>query len=500
MPNKLVDSMDAIGSLKETENGQLAYSTTGSPLLDLFGTVGALRERDEADIQSMIAAAYGADRLRTLKCIFYARDVRGGLGERRTFRIALRWLAKLHPADAEANFPSIAVYGRWDDFYELAGTTLEGKAFAFMKDQFESDLANAAAGKRISLLGKWLKSCNATSEETRRLGRLTAKRFGLTEAKYRKALSALRKHLGVVEVSMSANQWDIDYGTVPSKAMAAYKAAFQRHDPEGFSQYVEALQKGEAKINASTLYPYDLVEKYLGQSFASFVNFRFKDGPDEIVEAQWKALPEYVKEPANFIVMADVSGSMAGRPICSSLGLAIYFAQRNIGAFAKRFMTFSSEPSWVTVTGQSLHDDLAKALKGDVGYDTNLEKAFQLVLDACVKGKVPKKDLPKAIVAITDMEINEATNADRGADPLDFTSDMAERFAEAGYAMPTLVWWNVNARNDTFHAKASDRRVRYVSGSSPSSFAQLISSMSDSPEEMMLAVLDGERYAPIRIG
>lgn len=498
MPNKLVDSMDAVGSLKETENGQLAYSTTGNPLLDLFGTVGALRERGEADIMSMIAAAYDADRLRALKCIFYARDVRGGLGERRTFRIALRWLAKLHPADAEANFPSIAVYGRWDDFYEFAGTTLEGKAFAFMRDQFETDLANAAAGKRVSLLGKWLKSCNATSEETRRLGRLTAKRFGLTEAKYRKALSALRKHLGVVEVSMSANQWDIDYEIVPSRAMAAYKAAFSRHNKEKFSEYVAALQRGEAKINGSALYPYDLAGKYLEQTSW---DFRLISEPDEIVEAQWKALPDYVKEPANFIVMADVSGSMAGRPICSSLGLAIYFAQRNTGAFAKRFMTFSEKPSWVKVTGQSLHSDLDAALKGSVGYNTNLEASFQLLLDTCVKGKVPASDLPKAIVAITDMEIDRATVTEWGVDdPLDFTSDMAKRFAEAGYRMPTLVWWNVNARNDTFHAKAADPRVRYVSGSSPSSFAQLISSMSDSPEGMMLAILDGERYDPIRIG
>ncbi len=494
MENKFISSMDAVGSLKETENGQLAYSTTGNPLLDLFGTVGALRERGEADIMSMIAAAYDADRLRTLKCIFYARDVRGGLGERRTFRIALRWLAKLHPADAEANFPSIAVYGRWDDFYEFAGTTLEEKAFAFMRDQFESDLANAAAGKRISLLGKWLKSCNATSEETRRLGRLTAKRFGLTEARYRKALSALRKHLGVVEVSMSANQWDIDYETVPSKAMAAYKAAFSRHNKEKFSEYVAALQRGEAKINSSTLYPYDLVEKYTnGDCYLSVDGI---NDIDEIVEAQWKALPNYIDKPGNFVVMADVSGSMCGRPICSSLGLAIYFAQRNVGEFKNRFMTFTSDPKWVITTGQSLRDDLTRAMKGPVGYDTNIEKAFELVLSTCVANKVPADELPKAIIAITDMEINEATMT--AGDPLDFTTDMARRFAAAGYEMPTIVWWNVNARNDTYHSRSTNRYARYVSGSSASSFGQLIAGLSESAEALMLKVLDGERYAPVR--
>lgn len=493
--NKFISSIDDAGSVKETENGQYAYSTTNNPLLDLFGVIGAMRERSDADIESMIAAAYSVDRLHTLKSIFYARDIRGGLGERRTFRIALRWLAKLHPADAKINFPVIATYGRWDDFYEFAGTALEGDAFDFMKDQFEADIANAKAGKQTSLLGKWLKSCNTTSEESRKLGRLTAKHFGLSEKDYRKSLSFLRKHLDVVERHMSANEWGIDYETVPSKAMANYRAAFERHDHDGFAEYVKQLQKGEAKINSSTLYPYDLVERYAnGSHYLSVGNI---NDIDEIVEAQWKALPNYIDRPGNFVVMADVSGSMYGRPICSSLGLAIYFAQRNKGEFKNRFMTFTSDPQWVRTTGQSLHDDLAKALKGPVGYDTNIEKAFQLVLDTCVANKVPAEDLPKAIIAITDMEIDDATRTD--GDPLDFTTDMARRFAAAGYEMPTIVWWNVNARNDTYHSRSTNRYARYVSGSSASSFGQLVAGLSDSAEALMLKVLDGERYAPVRV-
>ncbi len=494
MSNEFIDAMDFEGSVKETENGQYAYDTTGNPLLDLFGVIGAMRTRDEADIQSVIAAAYAEDRLRTLKSIFYARDIRGGLGERRTFRIALRWLAKLHPADAEINFPVIAVYGRWDDFYEFVGTTLEDKAFAFMKDQFETDIANAKAGKQISLLGKWLKSCNTTSDESRKLGRLTAKHFGLSEKDYRKSLSLLRKRIDVVERHMSANEWGIDYATVPSKAMSNYRNAFEAHNPKGFREYQSKLQNGEAKINSSTLYPYDLVEKYLNCGYLTKTGIADQD---EIVEAQWKALPSYIDKPGNFVVMADVSGSMSGRPLYSALGLAIYFAQRNVGEFKNRFMTFTTDPKWVRITGQSLHDDLTAALKSPVGYDTNIEKAFELLLNTCVTNKVPAEDLPKAIVAITDMEINEATCSD--GDELDFTTDMSRRFAAAGYEMPIIVWWNVSARNDTYHSKAANKYARYISGSSASSFGQLIAGMSESAEALMLKVLDGERYVPVRI-
>ena len=101
--------------------------------------------------------------------------------------------------------------------------------------------------------------------------------------------------------------------------------------------------EGEAKINSSTLYPYDIVEKILNSREES-----------ELLEAQWRQLPNYVTEDMNAIVIADVSGSMKGRPMASSVGLALYFVEHNQGAYHNIFMTFSEKTDIITVKGETL--------------------------------------------------------------------------------------------------------------------------------------------------
>ena len=201
-------------------------------------------------------------------------------------------------------------------------------------EQLIKDIQNKKSGESISLLAKWLPSINASNADTIKKGKYLAKCFGMSEKRYRKTLADLRAYLDVVEVKMSADRFNqIDYGSVPSKAMNNYRKAFLRQDEERFNAYLAQVAKGKANINASVLYPYDIVEKYLsGGAY------------DEVLEAQWKALPDYVDGDKRFLVMADVSGSMYGRPMATSVSLAIYFAQRNKGPFANTFMTFSNRP------------------------------------------------------------------------------------------------------------------------------------------------------------
>lgn len=485
MSEKFVNAIREEANYKLTENGALALRSTMSALVDLFGEIGSLRKREDSEIESLFIKAFNEDKLLATKMAFYARDIRGGLGERRTFRIILRFLANVHPEIAIKNIKNIPLFGRYDDLYVLVGTPAEDAMWAFIREQWEKDLKDMAEGKPISLMAKWLKSVDASSEESRILGKKTARRLGLTEKAYRKTLSSLRQYLDVVERKMSHNQWgQIDYERVPSLAMKRYRKAFERRDEERFKEYIEAVAKGEKKINASTLFPYDILEA-MGGGYFSLDSIEY----DPVLEEQWKNLPNYVDGEYNVVVMADTSGSMTGRPMATSVGLAIYFAERNRGPFKNKFMTFSSVPSWVELKGDTLYEKL-KCVPSIVE-NTNLEAAFLLVLETALKHNLKNEDLPKAIVVISDMEIDSAVVVDNDKD---FYTAMAKKFAEHGYDIPNIVFWNVDARHDTFHAKSDYKGVQVFSGQSPAVFKAVLQSINMTPYEAMVQTLSDPRY------
>ena len=383
--------MDFANAMKEeskftrTENGAVALNTTSDARLDLFGTIGALREADENRITTLFSEAFAQDELFATKIAFYARDIRCGLGERKTFRTIIRYMAEHHPEALRPNLDLIGVFGRYDDLYELIGTPLEDDMWKTMKNQFEEDLKNLNEGKAISLLAKWIKTADASSRETRKLGILTAQKLGYPVYNFKRIVRRMRKQIGVVESLMSAGKWnEIKYPEVPSRAMMIYRRAFAKHDPDGFNDFINKADKGEVKINASTLYPYDIVEKIL-----------YGRENNKVLEAQWKALPNYIEQGTNALIMADVSGSMTGRPMATSIGLAIYFAERNVGAYHNLFMTFSSNPETVVLKGETLSQKINNAKRADWGNSTDLKAAFEKVLDIAEKNNISNKNETK---------------------------------------------------------------------------------------------------------
>ena len=461
-------------SVTLTENGGRALSTTGDKLLNLFAVLGALRTRP-TDVIDKFDAAFRENADLATKMAFYGRDVRGGLGERAVGRLMLRELALLYPEVVVANFKNIVKFGRYDDLFALFDTSVETDMIEFVKKQLVLDYKCMKSCQQVSLLAKWMPSINASSKNTVALAHRFVKAFNTTPREYRKTLSALRKYIDVTEVKMSANKWtDIDYKAVPSNAMANYGSAFARHDYEGFNRYMDAVKSGDVKINAATLYPYNVIETMYGNR--------------DVAEAQWKALPNYVDGDNNFLIMADVSESMYGRPMATSVGLAIYFAERNHGAFANKFMTFTDIPKIVDVTGNDLFDKYF-SVTDYVGYSTNLEAAFDAILSTAVRTHCPQEDLPKALIIISDMEIDEF-----GGGKLIFTAEMRERFADAGYEMPKLVYWNVASRQDTFLASKNDPDAILVSGQSASTFKNLIKGINLSAFEIMEQTLNDPRY------
>jgi hypothetical protein len=491
------------GSVKTTENGAFAYETAGNgALLDLFAQIGALRPRTEAEICNKFAAAFRENNLLATKMLFYAGDIRqGGLGERRTFKICLRWLAENHPEIVIKNIELIPYFNRFDSWFVLVGTKCENEMWKVAAETLAKDMAAMKSSRKnkyvpVSLLAKWMPSENASSKETRKMANKAMRALELEPRKYRKMLSALRKHINIVERQMSEGKWsEIDYSKVPSYAMHNYGSAFAKHDYERFNAYLQSLKKGETKINASTLYPYDLVGKYLrGYGFGNTTHVGdcwLVNKEDAVVEAQWKALPNYMTKPMNAVVMADVSGSMTGRPMATSIGLATYFAQHNTGWYHNQYMTFTSKPKFVNLTeGASLYESVKKVAKSGVGYSTNLEAAFKEILDTAVYNHVPADEMPEALVVISDMEIDRYMRAGRH---WDFLRTMEAKFEAKGYKLPKIILWNVEARKDTFLTQSED--VIFISGQSIAAFRHLCQNLDGvTAYEMMLRVLNSEAY------
>jgi len=480
------DAMRDAGRFTRTENGAVAINTTNDARLDLFSTIGSLREADKMRIHTLFEEAYAQDPLFATKILFYARDIREGLGERKTFRALLNYAANHHPEVIRPNLDLIGVFGRYDDLYSLIGTRLENDMWDAMRKQFKEDLKNLHQGNAISLLAKWIKTADASSAETRCLGILTAQKLGYPVYNFKRIVRSMRKRIGVVESLMSAGRWDeIKYSAVPSRAMKIYSKAFMRHDKDGYGKYMDSVEKGDARINASTLYPYDIIEPYMS----------WNSKENRTAEAQWEALPDYVEKGTNAIVMADTSGSMCGRPMATAVGLAIYFAERNTGEYHNMFMTFSESPSIIRVKGSTLYQKVSNTMCAPWGMNTNLRAAFLKVLDIAVKGNVPPEEMPKAIIVISDMEIDRC-----GDREWTFYDNMAARFAENGYVIPNIIFWNVNSRHDIFHADKNRKGVQLASGQSVTVFKQILENLGYNPVEAMENTINSERYNCIKIG
>ncbi|MBO7703475.1 MAG: DUF2828 family protein [Solobacterium sp.] len=485
--------MDLITAIRDeqnrttTENGANAARSSGSFLVDLYAVCGALRYRDPNEIRSMFLRALSEDPLLSVKLAFYTRDVREGLGERDTARIFFRTLSLCRPEVLKPNLSLIPEYGRWDDLFSLLGTPLEEEVLAILKTQLEKDTVSLREEKPISLLAKWMPGVNASASKTRKTARFLSRKFGMNEKTYRKTLSALRTRLNLTETNLSEKTPErIVYEAVPSLAMKRYRNAFRRTDGERFSAYLEAVKEGRAAIHSSVLYPYDIVESYLNKP---------SSGMDPVLEEQWKALPDLSRNDARYLIMADVSGSMWGRAMATAVGLAIYFAERNTGPFHNRFMTFSARPELVEIRGDSLYEKVLGIQNADWMANTDLEAAFLLILESAVSHQLPPSEMPSSLIVITDMEFDSCT---RHTNRL-FSEAMKERFEEAGYELPNLVFWNVNARHNTFHADCDMPRIQLASGQSVHVFESLLAGEFLNPYESMVTTLNSKRYDPIRI-
>lgn len=464
--NGLIGAMFNETSYSSTENGALTFNRSGSTLVDFYAQAGATRGTKRG--LDLFKTAFSEDRLSAIKILFYLRDIRGGQGERTLFRDCLEWLGINFPEVFERIVGHVPEYGRWDDlFFD------NPKCFHIIQKQLSQD----KTAESPSILAKWMPTINASSASTRAKAKFMAKKLDFTEIEYRKNIRQIRKKIATVEEKMSANKWnDIDYSTVPSQSNRIYKNAFKEHDEKRYSAFIEKAKKGEVKINASTLYPYQIYDSV-------------QRDYSQTLEALWSQLPDYT-QGKNALVVADTSGSMQGQPMSVSVSLALYFAERNKGQFKDYFISFSENPKLHKIQGETLLEKMNSIKLGDVA-NTNLQGVFNLILNTGINNGVPQEEMPETIYIISDMEF------DRCAEGKTNYEVIKEKYTQSGYKAPTIVFWNVDSRNDNLPVQKDELGVVLVSGFSPSIFKLVVENKT--PYQMMIDTINQERYAKIKL-
>lgn len=481
-----------------TENGAVGYQTSGKELVDLNFAAASLRKETEREIVNRFVKAFYEDKILAMKWLFFLRDARGGLGERRSFRVIAKAMAYDQTEMLEKLIDLIAEYGRYDDLLCLLDTPLEEKVLHYIKEQLYKDMVHMKEHKTISLCGKWLPGNNASCKDTRNQAKKIQNYLGMTAKEYRKMLVELRSYLQVIEVAVSANRWDeIDYEKVPAKANLLYRKAFMLHDEERRKVYLQQLAKNEVKINAGILMPHEIVGAYTQRQ-----GFRMRlKQEDAALEELWKHLDDTVKGAKDVLCIVDGSGSMTcpvGDGSITALqisnALGIYFAERMKGVYQNKFITFSARPQYVNLAQcQSLREKLQLAFSHNDCTNTNLEASFDLILETAVINHLPQKELPKTVLIISDMEFDAAVN---GSTIKPLLETICDKFRRFGYHMPKLVFWNCNSRSNVIPIQENEMGVGLVSGFSVNVCNMVLSNKLD-PYECLKQQLNGERYQVI---
>lgn len=485
---------ESYGRKTLTENGAVAYGTSGKAMLDFNFSITQLRNSEADDIVNEFKKVFYDDKTLAIKYLFYVGDIRQGLGERNIFRSCIKWLSKEHAYYAKKVINLIPEYSRWDILISLVTVKpVKSEVVKIINNQLRSDIKNCNK-KPISLLAKWMPSENASSRETKKLAHILMKELKMTPRKYRQTLSKLRKYLDVVEIKMSSNNWDkIIYEKVPSKANLIYSGAFLRNDTNRRIEYIDNVAVGKTKINASVTQPHEVVHKYCAGRVYSWMRSPIEY--DETLEHIWKAIPK--NDLNNTLVVRDGSGSMTvsvSKNITAldvATAMAVYCSENCSGQFKDKFVTFSSDPKIVDLSGcESLRDKLDLAFNEADISTTNIFKTMMLILSTAVKNSMEQEDLPDTILIISDMQFNgHQFNFDET-----LFEEIRNIFKDYGYQLPRICFWNLRPHGErTIPLQENDFGLILCSGFSPNNLKMFMSGEID-PLKILLEEVNSKRY------
>ena len=508
MENKFMTGLKTANNYTLTENGAVTYKSTMNALLDMFAMGAAYRTRSEEDCILLFKNAFLEDPVYALKCLFYLGDCRGGQGERRFFRVCAKWLATFDKEAMRRNLINIPEYRRWDDLFVFIGTPLEKDALNIVKHQLALDVQC----KTPSLLGKWMPSENTSSVKTRQKAAAVRRYLGMTSREYRKVLSELRKRINVLERLMSEGRWDeIEFDKIPSKAGLKYKNAFARHDIERakanpeVKTYKEFAEDKNTKVNAGVLYPYDVVDKAIKVMGCSRWGYRDNTAPMSdtdrlMVNKYWENLEDYFKDRQfNGMAVVDTSASMRGTtadaPINVAISLGMYCAEHAKGPFAGHYISFSSRPQLIKVEGVDFCDKVARVWRTNLCENTNIKATFDMLLRTAQANHCTQEDLPAVLLIMSDMEFDYGSECRNRNQIYTLMETIRDEWARAGYRLPHLVYWNIQARQNNIPEGLGSGTVSFVSGCSPAILEQILTGKTG--VALMLDKLDSPRYEAV---
>lgn len=478
-----------------TENGAVTFNTSSNPNVDLFFQIGALRGQPVDRLYALWAKAFGHNPYIATRIMLWARDVRGGAGERKIFRDLLLWLEQNDRDVLSLILVKVPELGRWDDL--LVFRTSEFRTLAF-------GMIEAALRARNGLCAKWMPRKGPDANALRR-------HFRLTPKQYRKVLVELTD---VVEQKMCAGEWSsIDYSKVPSLAQSRYGKSFLKRDEERYREFGEKAKKyAEVKakvdsgeldrsaldsvervtINAGAVFPYDVLKTIISGGRSE--KFGTAQGAAaDAIRAQWLSLPNYVGSKS-MLPIVDVSGSMWSpvtsglRVIDAAVSLGLYLANKNSGPFHNMLMTFSEKPTLVTLRGEDVVSHVQQLDDAPMGYNTNLMLAMAGLLSFARNNRVPQSDMPSYLLVLSDMEF-DAFNPGQTA-----MENIRAQYRTSGYEAPGIVWWNLQSRGSNVPVRHDESGTALVSGFSPAIAKSIMSGEGLSPVDMMLRVIMDERY------
>lgn len=515
MSNAFAQALLGINNTTNTTNGDVAFKSTRSSVLDFYSRGAAMRDAFKADkgvkvkvkksgktvykakpsyseahkeLIPLFEKALQEDPTLAMKALFHFRDAREGQGVRDGFRAILQALATSHPELVRKNLTLVSEYGRWDDLWALFKSPLEDDVLNIVKIQLTKDMTTAE-GKSISNCAKWCPSENASSDESKAQAYKLMKKLGLNPRSYRKMLTKLRARLNIVETPMSKGLFgSIEYAKVPSRANLIYRNAFKKNDCERYTKFISKVNKGEVKMHSAGLYPHEIISKV-----------RAGDHSPSL-DAMWKSLPNMIPEGESILAICDTSGSMTSPrlnpnthcvPLDVSLAMGLYVAEHQTGAFKNMFITFSDSPILHEISGNTLSQKISSFRTINV-MGTNIVKAFDLILSTAIRNSIPQKDMITSVVLFSDMQFN---NADKYGYRTAYHT-IKDKFERHGYIMPRLAFWNLNASANSPVTKDENGTV-LVAGYSANTFNSIFKG--NNPYESMLETLNSERYSAITI-
>lgn len=509
--NKLLKGMKKESNYTLTENGALTHTTTNSALLDLFAMGGACRSRNDEDKVLLFKKAFEENPHYAMKCLFYLRDRMEGQGERDFFRTCIKFLGNYNPQAILVNLDNIPEFGRYDDYYALVGTDVEHEAIGCITTQLKKDIMalHEDNNANVSLAAKWAKSENCSNKGSRKLGTLTRNALGLSSRDYRHLLTTLRNRINIVETLMSSKRFDeIEFDKLPSRASFIYRKAFMNNSKTS-EKYRAFIEDKTTKVKSCMLYPYEIVNKAYLYTIKVENNRPCKLDINDIervaINKYWDNLKDYFNgKSLNALAMIDTSGSMSGTPINVAISLGLYCAERCGGPFKNHYISFSRTPKLIECDGIDFVDKVQRIYSKNLCENTNIEAAFDMILQVALSENLTQQDLPENIIVVSDMEFDRGVVSVCDYDDYYYTNtsssystlieEIKKKWKLNGYKMPKLIYWNVCSRQNNIPSLGGD--ISYVSGFSPTIFETILSGKTGF--DLMKEKLDSPRYQSIR--